>query len=224
MKILEIGSYISVAYAGMLLAEQGHKVTKLTHDIDPIQTLEDGEKLWNWINHRKTLLSSPERTIVEIIEIQKPECIICNMRPNALHRLGIRLEDYRHTINIVHLLPEIPDQRSFDVTAQAQAWGINAQVPFYIGDTAFGLFAAFKAMQEKIGYHSLYQASCLTKLVEGELISPFKLDSPRDMPSTYERTDHGALVVYRGETIFEPNRDDEWRWQHLHHKKGRIII
>jgi hypothetical protein len=62
VKVLEIGSYVSVAYAGMLLAEQGHTVEKWTQaGRDPILGLRSGDALWAWINHGKTVVDKHAR-------------------------------------------------------------------------------------------------------------------------------------------------------------------
>jgi hypothetical protein len=53
MRILELGNYVVPAYAGMILAEQGHAVTKWTNGRDPILSLNRGDELWRWINHGK---------------------------------------------------------------------------------------------------------------------------------------------------------------------------
>jgi hypothetical protein len=109
-------------------------------------------------------------------------------------------------------------------------------VPMYVGDTSAGLWLAFKLSsmlaQQQTGHVALYQASCLTKLIEGEL----RIDEQRvdelGAPATAFDTDTyradtvtGAHVWYRGEMVREPVRDYEWRWRHLHHDgTGRIVI
>jgi len=46
----------------MLLAEQGHAVTKWVRGRDPIEQLRDGDKLWQWINYGKTVVIGRRRT------------------------------------------------------------------------------------------------------------------------------------------------------------------
>jgi hypothetical protein len=121
--------------------------------------------------------------------------------------------------------------RSFDVVAQARAWGDFAPwAPFWIGDTSGGLWLAFKALSMHargvFGHQVLGQASCLAKLVEGELVveaertqhaNPFERDA-------YYMNGQRAVVEYKGQQISEPRRDHAWRLANLWHEGGRIKI
>jgi hypothetical protein len=54
LRVLEIGNFVSVAYAGMVLAEQGAEVQKWTNGRDPILGCRSGDALWEWIDYGKT--------------------------------------------------------------------------------------------------------------------------------------------------------------------------
>jgi len=118
---------------------------------------------------------------------------------------------------------------SADIFAQARSWlEYSPWVPFYVGDTAAGLWMAFKALAATAqGHYCLGQASCMQKLVEGELI----LDAPRSPGQqppwdgdTYRVKNGTAVVEYKGRRLTEPIRDRGWKLQHLWHQNGRIVI
>jgi crotonobetainyl-CoA:carnitine CoA-transferase CaiB-like acyl-CoA transferase len=235
-RVLELGNYLVCAYAGMLLAEQGFSVDKWIAPApaqDPILGLEQGEELWAWINHRKWLVERHARELPEL-GLGGWDIVLDNLRPSTLERWGIRPAELAERWGVVwcSLRSEV-GERSFDIVAQARAWfEYTPWVPFYIGDTAPGALLAFKALamhaQGKPGHYVLGQASCLQKLVEGELQveAPFRDGSTRwDPPSTYFATRVSAHVVYRGEAIEEPLRGRLWKLQHLWHDgQGRIRL
>src|ERR1051326_2550937 len=90
MNILELGNYVVPAYAGMILAEQGHQVTKwIQPDTDPILTcLHRGEELWDWINHGKALEAKHPREIFSD-DARRFEVVLDNFRPSTLRKWGI---------------------------------------------------------------------------------------------------------------------------------------
>lgn len=245
MNVLEIGSYVVPAYAGMLLAEQGHHVTKWCSPVrpDPIQSLYRGGELWAWINADKNMRYRHASEIgPDGMEIRDFDVVIDNVRSQTWQRWGIsppELAD-RYRLTWVSMRDDF-DSRSFDAVAQARAWGDHiGYVPAYLGDTTGGLWMAFKALslmeQNTRGHHVLRQAACLAKLVEGELVVRPPLgkrsgtETPWDAPGTYGRdgdsagpTD-GVAVLYRQEWVREPYRDDDWRRQNLHHVDGRYVI
>lgn len=59
MKILELGTGLLPAYAGKILVDQGFTVTKLTEGNDPILSLHNGARLWDWIHQGKKVLTQP---------------------------------------------------------------------------------------------------------------------------------------------------------------------
>ncbi len=145
MKVLELGNYIIPAYAGMVLAEQGHEVVKFTNGRDPILGLQRGPELWAWINHGKVLRDDHPRTVLDGPAF---DIILDNFRPTTLKAWGITPVELcqRFGYRWISMRPEVGD-RSFDVLAQAQAWmEFCPYIPFYIGDTAPGLWMAFKAL------------------------------------------------------------------------------
>lgn len=231
MRVLELGSYVSVAYAGMVLAEQGHQVEKWVSPDrpDPIQGLRQGEALWTWINDGKSV-TPRHAAAVSDVPAGVYDAVIDNVRAAAWDRWGVNPAQEAARLNVawVSLRDEF-DGRSFDAVAQARAWMDHAgYVPFYLGDTAAGLWIAFKVCDAAPGHHVLGQASVLAKLVEGELCVPVDRDGvapPWDEPGTYgAHPATGASVVYRDELVAEPVRDHEWRWNHLRHHGGRIIV
>lgn len=121
--------------------------------------------------------------------------------------------------------------RSFDLIAQARSWMEYADwVPFWVGDTAGGLWLAFKALAATAarahGHHALGQASVMQKLVEGELV----VDAERSRGAipweteTYRAEDGHAVVAYKGEVYREPTRDRAWKLANLWHRDGRITV
>ena len=84
MKILELGNYVVPAYAGMILAEQGHQVEKWTNGQDPILGCQRGGELWAWINEGKTLRDCHPCQIEA--EASRFDAILDNFRPATLQR------------------------------------------------------------------------------------------------------------------------------------------
>lgn len=227
MRILELGSYIVPAYAGMLLAEQGHTVTKWTNDRDPILGLHRGAELWQWLNDRKSI---EQRDLSELLlDFPDVDIVIDNIRPATLARFGIdpALLAQQHSVCWVSMRDELGD-RSFDLLAQCRSWmEYSPWVPFYAGDTTGGLWLAFKALNGARGSHSaLGHASCMQKLVEGELLIDIERDGisiPWDAEE-YRFADGCARVEYKGTTIVEQPKDRIWKLAHLWHTDGRIKI
>lgn len=230
MKVIELGNYIAPAYAGMLLAEQGHMIEKwLGPAPDPIQGLIRGAELWQWINARKTLVRR-DAALISTYHYYA-EVVIDNFTPAALNRWGINPAELakRYNVRWISIRDEL-GERSFDIIAQARSvLEFSPYSPSYLGDTAAGLFAAFKAVcSAQAGHYVLGHASCLQKLVEGELMVSVDRNQQR-VPWDREQYDFDpntrvATVEYRGEIIIEPVRDHAWKRTHLFHKDGRIII
>lgn len=231
MRVLEIGSYISVAYAGMLLAEQGHQVEKwhAPHRADPVQGLRRGDELWAWINHGKTLHAHHATEVTEL-PAGSVDLVIDNVRAASWARWEVDPAEQAERLGVTWVsMRDDFDGRSFDAIAQARAWMDHAPyLPFYLGDTAAGLWLAFKAATAPVGHHVLRQAAVLAKLVEGELVVDVQRGGdtpPWDEPGTYGADRQtGAVVNFRGERITEPVRDAAWRKRHLRHDGGRIIV
>lgn len=226
-KFIELGNYIAPAYAGMILAEQGYTVEKWIGDHDPIHDLKHCDSLWAWINHNKTLIKKHpqeienENDVIGIIDNFRPETLSrWNLQPNVIaKRMGIPW---------VSLRSEVGD-RSFDIIAQARSWMEYSEwVPFYVGDTTAGLWLAFKVLAslEKPDHYVIGQASCMQKMVEGELV----IDVPRSKKSIpfdvddYVFRDGRAIVEYQKQIYCEPVRDRAWKLQNLYHQDGRIVI
>lgn len=240
LRVLELGTYVAPAYAGMLLAEQGHQVLKWTSPdtADPVLGLRHGGRLWAWLNHGKMLEQRHARHVVDL-PAGDVDVIVDNLRAATWARWGVDPAGEADRLGVPWVsLRDDFDGRSFDAVAQARAWGDHlGYLPIYIGDTTGGLWLAFKALHLAVaglpGHHVLRQAACLTKLVEGELVvgdvprpGPGAGGPPWDEPGTYGAAagGGGVQVVYRGDTIVEPFRDQAWRRQHLQHDGGRIGI
>lgn len=231
-RVLELGSYIVPAYAGMLLAEQGYQVVKWLADRpDPVLGLDRGDELWAWLNAGKTIVVRHAESVTSI-EPGEYDIILDNIRAVTWLRWGVDLavEADRLQVRWISMRDDLtPDGRSFDAVAQARAWGDHiGYLPIYIGDTAGGLWLAFKALAAPPGHHVVYQAAALAKLVEGELVvsaNRIGRDAPPwDEPGTYGRDGSSVSVLYRGERIVEPFRDDKWRLECLRHRDGRLTI
>lgn len=222
MRILELGQYVAPAYAGMLLAEQGHDVIKWWGANDPILSLHRGDELWAYLNHGKRL-EREHASAVARDDLSGLDIVIDNFRADAWERWQIDPGELAQQYGLTWVsLRDDFDGRSFDAIAQARAFGDLGSTSFYLGDTAVGLMLAFKALAAAPGHHVVRQAAALAKLVEGEGV--VERDQPWDAPGTYERTSEGARVDFRGEIIEERNRDTNWRLQHLAHKRGRFVL
>lgn len=232
MNVLELGSYLVPAYAGMFLAEQGHTVEKWTQGEDPIQRLRKGDELWRWVNVGKAVHERHARE-VGLLGHGDVDGIVDNIRAATWERWGIdpAKEARRLRVPWVSMRDEF-NGRSFDAVAQARAWGDHlGWLPVALGDTAGGLFLAFKLLsmvnRGQDGHHVLRQATCLAKLVEGNLGVLVERDgktSPWESSETYGATGAGVRVVYRDETTEEPFRDDAWRLENLRHYASRLAV
>jgi hypothetical protein len=232
MRVLELGTYVVPAYAGMVLAEQGHQVTKWTSPggADPIEGLRRGPELWKWINGGKTLRCRHATAVAELSR-GRFDIVIDNIRAATWQRWAVDPVEEADRLGVVWVsMRDDLDGRSFDAVAQARAWGDHlGYVPAYLGDTSGGLWLAFKALASRPGHHVVHQAAALAKLVEGELVVEAPRDgrhTPWDEPGTYGTMENGfgVQVLYRGEWVREPFRDDEWRRQKLRHEGGRYVI
>lgn len=229
MRVLELGNYIAPAYAGMILAEQGHAVTKWTNGRDPILGLKRGEELWDWINFGKHVVQRDVRDLASGGGLREFDAVIDNFRASTLEAWGIDPAALARANDVVWVsLRDELGGRSFDVVAQCRSWMEYAPwVPFYVGDTVAGLWLAFKALSAPAaGHYVIGHASCLQKLVEGELAIEVERDGHR-IPwdqEEYRVVDGHARVRYKGELIVEPVRDREWKLSHLRHVNGRIRL
>ncbi len=227
LRILELGNYVVPSYAGMILAEQGHRVEKWTNGRDPILSLHRGDELWAWINRGKTLTDRHPRTLLD--DWPGANIVLDNFRPETLARWGVdpAVLARRWGCVWVSMRSESGD-RSFDLIAQARSWMEYAPwVPFWAGDTIGGLWLAFKALAAPgPGHYVLGQASCMQKLVEGELVIDVERDG-KTIPwenEPYRFEDGEAVVQYKGDTYREPVRDRAWKLANLWHDQGRMRI
>ena len=233
MRVLELGNFVVPAYAGMILAEQGARVEKWTNGKDPILGCRSGAELWAWINHGKTIRYRHPRELAGGVPF---DVVIDNFRPDTLIGWGVdpALLAGQYSLVWVSMRAEVGD-RSFDLIAQARStMEVAPHAPFWLGDTAGGLWAAFKALamyaDRRPGHYVLGQASCLQKLVEGELMveRPEPLAGnvvPWDPDAYYHDTAANEVRVdYKGASLREPVRDRAWKLAHLWHDGGRIRI
>jgi hypothetical protein len=230
LRILEIGSYIAPAYAGMILAEQGHVVAKWTSTTpDPMLGLNRGGELWEWINFGKVVYTRPAKSITEL-ETGVFDAVIDNIRLSTWQSWGVDPTEQADRLGVPWVsLRDDFDGRSFDAIAQARAWGDHlGYLPVYLGDTAAGLWLAFKVLAAPPGHHVLRQAASLAKLVEGELVVTGKRTGREeplwDEPGTYGEDEGTTRVIFKGETVRESFRDDDWRRSNLRHVDGRYVI
>jgi len=247
VKVLEIGKFIVPAYAGMILAEQGFDVQKwiLEDRKDPIQELEKGDELWSWINHKKDLRACHAKNVENFLVHNNNNgndmIVIDNIKASTWKKWDIKPEELakKYRAVWVSMRSEV-GETSFDMLAQARAWGdIAPYIPFYIGDTAGGLWLAFTALsrlaQFKTNHHCIYHATTLAKLVEGEGVvgRPTKEEKPSQKVSPpwdkegtyfYDKLSRSYEVKLKGDDFFERARDDQWRKDNLKHKEGRYTI
>jgi hypothetical protein len=234
IKVLELGNYVSVAYAGMILAEQGASVTKWHNGRDPILGLHRGQEMWAWINEGKRLLETPIETIEDLHYRSYPHIVIDNFRASTLEGWGINPASLAQKMGCVwvSMRSEYGDV-SFDLLAQCRSWMEYAEwVPFYVGDTTGGLWMAFKALamhaQKQPGHYILGQATCMQKLVEGELVVTPQRDKqsiPWDADEyRFDKVTQEAVIAYKGNVYREPVRNEEWKRAHLWHENGRMCI
>jgi crotonobetainyl-CoA:carnitine CoA-transferase CaiB-like acyl-CoA transferase len=220
----------------MLLAEQGCRVTKWSDGRDPILGLNRGEELWAWVNHGKVVVDEHPGVLAGewFAPGRGPDIVLDNFRPETLKRwhLDPAALAARHGLVWVSMRSEAGD-RSFDLLAQARSWmGEGAPwVPFWAGDTVGGLWMAFKALAMhsagRPGHYVLGQASCMQKLVEGELVLEAERAPGGPVPWETEpyRFEAGeAVVQYKGTTYREPVRDRAWKLANLWHDGGRIRV
>jgi hypothetical protein len=230
MRILELGNYIVPAYAGMILQEQGHEIEKwIKGDTDPIHALNDGHKLWEWLQEGKEIREQHFRDIESHLICF--DAVIDNVKKSTWHRYGIDpgYLAWKHKVRWVSMRSETKDETSFDILAQARSWmEYTSWAPFYVGDTTGGLWLAFKLLADsEPGHFPIYHASVMQKMVEGELIHTperKKNQTPWDKEGEYQADDKEATVIYKDKTYREEIRDTEWKRENLHHKDGRIIV
>jgi hypothetical protein len=233
MRVLEFGQSFSVAYAGMVLAEQGHQVTRWTNPSAPdiVESFfRSGPELWAWLTEGKVLVP---KAAAEVAGMTPGlfDVIIDNFTPAAWQRWDVDPASQAKRLNVtwVSIRDDFGDW-SFDAIAQARAWGDHlGYIPAYLGDTVAGLWAAFKALAAPPGHHVIGQAVCLAKMIEGELVVP--PPRPRDGKTiVFEPDDDygpdgdGVTVTYRGQKKHEPFRDDRWRRENLPNVNGRFTV
>src|ERR1035437_2157501 len=49
MRVLDLGPGLAPGFAGLILRENGHAVTRWAPDRDAIRDLQDGDLLWRWL-------------------------------------------------------------------------------------------------------------------------------------------------------------------------------
>ncbi len=212
MRILEIGKYVSVAYAGMLLAEQGHTVIKISANYEPILGLRKGKELLAWLNYNKIIYDNDNSKIETLVEKHKIDVVISNVPSVKLKHCG--------KARLIQIKPTGRD-KGFDIFAQAQIFSeFNFHAPFYIGDTVSGLFAAFLVTATDRLYSVVGQGEALQKIIEGELLvqRPVKGWDIEE----YGMGKKSAEVCYRGETLKQTKWTWQDKWEKLNHNLGRI--
>lgn len=230
MRVLEMGLGIAPAYAGMILAEQGHEVTRwLGAAPDPVRELRHGEQLWAWLMAGKDAFQF-HALLVERLMPGDVDVVLDNFQEETWCRWGVDPQLQAKRLGVVWVSLQAEDGGpTLDPVAQARAWGDHVgYLPVRIADTTAGLWMAFKAMSSPPGRYVLGQASCLAKLVEGEMVVEMDRSSlataPCDEPGESGR-DGGVVRAAQGRVrAVEPLRGPAWRRAHLVHRDGRITI
>ena len=218
MKILKLGKYLSVFYAGMLLSEQGHTVIKIMADNEPLLELEKGEELLAWLNYKKIIKTKNDKNIQDLINKYKPDIVLEN-----ISYLNPKYFKIAKKTKWVSIRPSGNLDKSFDIFAQIQTFGeYKKYFDFYIGDTVAGLFAAFIAMSSNKQYNVVRQAEALQKIIEGELI--VKKPATGWDKKIYKIENDTAMVEYNNKLLITKSWTRDNKLKYLNHKKGRIIF
>jgi hypothetical protein len=195
---LEIGQGLALAYAGMLLAEQGHRVTKYAPPRetagDPVHSMEDGDLLWQWVNHGKQLVDVyPQALTDEGFWRQpagRPQIVLEDVDADELKRIGLDPAKLARDRGVVwvSIRSEVRDMPELQAE---HAW---------CAETLPGLLAAFKAVASlgRPGYYPIGRASAFAKLTPGELTiggdwggsTAKELKKERDVPGSKAWTVH----------------------------------
>ena len=222
----------SPAYAGMILAEQGHAVVKWTNGKDPILSLNRGDELWAWINHGKR------------IEDRHPEI--------AGRRLGSRSSGPTRRTSSSTTSGRPPSSAGASIPARSPDGGLyggsrcdprSAIVPSMSSprpapgsNTPPGCRSGRGTPSAACGWpsrrwptgrrgisRSARRRACRS-LSRGSWSSsgrrptaaiPWEVDP-------YRVEGGEAIVEYKGTTYREPIRDRSWKLDHLWHDQGRI--
>jgi hypothetical protein len=164
--------------------------------------------------------------------LERPDVVIDNYSEDRLGELCVDPAELakRNNIPWVSMRDEMGGQ-TCDVIAQARSWfEYGPWMPFYAGDTTSGLWLAFKAINAYLagepGHFVLGQASCLQKLVEGELIVDVERQGGVVPWETgqYQARRGEAVATRNGKTYRETVRDRSWKLENLWHDNGRINI
>ena len=230
LRVLELGNYVVPAYCGMVLAEQGHEVVKWTNGRDPILGCHRARIVGVDQRGQIPREQAPARRRLDRSSLRYHCGQLSSCYPGSMGHRSAR--DRRRQQRGLGVDASRRGDRSFDLIAQARPWmDFCPWVPFWIGDTAGGLWLAFKALAmhhaDRRGHFVLHQAGCLAKLVEGELTvdahRPFGGPIPWES-EPYHVENGTAVVQYKGETIREPIRDRAWRLANLKHRNGRLVV
>jgi hypothetical protein len=212
MRILEIGKYVSVAYAGMLLAEQGHTVIKMQANYEPVLDLKKGNELLSWLNDGKEVYPNTGVAVRDLVATHSIDTVISNVPTIAPDDCG----DAR----LIKIKPT-GREKGFDIFAQAQIFSeLGFKAPFFIGDTVAGLFAAFLATSTDRKYSVVGQGEALQKIIEGELLVTKPVGGWDK--TLYEMNDFSARVEYRGKVLEQPKWSRQDKLNNLNHISGRI--
>lgn len=235
MRILELGTYIAPAYAGMILAEQGNYVEKWFTSRDPIFDLKRSRDLWEWINHDKTLHEKKLEELEDALSSNTFHVVIDNIRLDTWLRILDTTPEQlakKHDVVWISLRDEL-NERSFDAVTQARSWAVAGAkwVPFYVGDTTAGLWLAFSAYSKRAHFGSHYivgHSTCMAKMIEGDQVVKVKRhrnQTPWDR-ETYLMSNHGeAYIEFKGESIHEPRRNRQWQLDNLFFDAtGRSVV
>jgi hypothetical protein len=228
LRVLEIGLGLPVAYAGMVLAEQGVGVERwLSPKMDdPLQT---DELVWWWAMHGKELVSCHAR-MVATLQPRSVDAVIDNLRPATWAGWEIDREAIARRLGIPWVsLEDDLGYRSTGAIALARSWLEKGNtVPPELAETAAGLWMAFKTLASRTrpGLHRLGHGSVMQKLVPAEMLlgKPGRVRSVLDPWMIREGQIAGAQSEWRGERLFEMTRDLEWKRSHLRSRAGRITI
>lgn len=230
MRVLEIGLGLPPAFAGMLLAEQGHTVTRWLKPNSRHDPLLEDELVWWWSMHGKDLMQRHARE-VNALRPGAFNAIIDNLRTETWERWGVNREATARRLGVPWVtLADDCGYRSTGAIALARSWwSLGVPTPPQLAETTAGLVLAFKllSLQNRSGWHRVGFAAALQKLMPAELQlgNAYADEGPHvDAEWMAEGTLFGARAEWRGELLAEPVRSREWKLQHMPTSVGRVRL
>lgn len=219
------------AFAGMVLAEQGHEVTRwLAPKGSEPDPLTEDELVWWWSMHGKELTARHAKLASEL-SLGSFGGIIDNLRPDAWSRWGVDRDKVARRLGAPWItLVDDSGYRSTGAIAAARSWwALGQPVAPQLAETAAGLMLAFKLLANvaRPGLHRIGFAASLQKMMPAELMlgnAPERTRPPFDPEWWADGRLVGARAEWRGELLTEVVRDRDWKLRHFRTGAGRVKL